>query len=235
MKRITWTILFVLLAMSTGDNAGAETVACPDMGLALKPGIANAAPGQVYTDYIRDIHSGSANCEYGPKNRMLLSWYSSLDRDTWQKRCGQRRSLEGDGPVHVKFAKDKRWVILSSKTNLSLVYIWLSPKEYRKRRQEWADAGRRLLDAEVRRGMSCEAYSPGTSTRSQPEVPVPQQRPSEPAAAPKRYAPNQQGRDPSPSRPATAPQIEKRTPEPAAQPDDVDAKIDDILERLQSE
>ena len=228
--RVKVVLLVLSICLTLTDRAAAETISCPDMGIALKAANPNMPSRKVSNDYIRDIHSGSVNCEYGPKNRILLSWFSSLNQEMWDNKCGERRSAAEE--ITVKFDKKRKWIILTSKSRLSLVYIWLSPKEYRKRRDDWAAAGRKLLQEHISRGMSCEVYEPYVPTRARPESPAVPSRPSEPPAAPKRYAPTQQGRDPNPSHPAETPQMEKPAPEPAAQPDNVDEKIDDILERL---
>ncbi len=218
-------IFLILFILTLAVPAGADSIACPEMGLPLKPSHNQMPPGTVQKDYIKDLHSGSAACEYGSQNRVLLSWFSSLSENMWQDKCRQRQSLEGDGPVHVKFVKNKRWVILSSKTHLSLVYIWLSKKEYRKRRLEWAEAGKALLRTEMSRGMSCAEYEPYD----------PQRRPRSPEAVPQPPKPMSQGRTPVQERQTPPPPMRDPVPQPVVQPDNVDEKIDDILERLKAE
>lgn len=220
------SLLILCIGLTGAGTAAAESITCPDMGLPLKPANPNMPSGKIFNDYIKDMHSGYVNCEYGPKNRVLVSWFSSLNKEMWEDKCDERRSAAEE--ITVKFVQKKKWIILTSKSRLSLVYIWLSPREYRKRRDEWAAAGRRLLQEHVQRGMSCEVHEPYTPTRARPEAPAVRSRPSEPAAPAQRYPSTQQGRDP-------APKVKKTAPEPAAQPDAVDEKIDDILERLKSE
>ena len=212
-------LLVLCLCLTTADRAAAEMIPCPDMGLPLKSANPNMPSGKVFKEYIKDIHSGYANCEYGRKNRILLSWFSSLNEEMWEDKCGQRRSAAEE--ITVKFVKRKKWIILTSKSRLSLVYIWLSSKEYRKRRDAWAAAGRKLLQEQLSRGMSCEVYEPYIPTRDRPEAPAVGSQPSEPASVTQQRYPAQQGRDPVPQRDAPA-------------PDNVDEKIDDILERLKS-
>ncbi|MCA9404486.1 MAG: hypothetical protein KC897_11930 [Candidatus Omnitrophica bacterium] len=230
MKSTTLLLIILILTLSVAGAARAESISCPAMGIPIQPADPRVPSGKVFADANKDTLSGYANCEYGPKTRILVSWFSSLNREMWQDKCAERRSLAND--IDVKFNNKKKWVIVTSRSHLTLVYMWLSPKEYRNRRDDWAAAGRKLLQEHVSRGMSCADYDPGTAVRSVSPTPAVPSRPSEPPAAPQRYAPTQQGRDPNPSQPMVTPKAASQTPEPVVQPDDVDEKIDDILERL---
>lgn len=166
-------LLLMVLVVSTPTTVWAEKIACPDMGIPLSSSSPHTPSGKIVTDHIKDMSSAYVYCEYGPKNIIHLSWFTSLNDQMWENKCRNNASRLSTDDIHVDYNKKKKWIYLVSKSRLTQVYVRLSSKEFRKRKEAWVRAGRELLQRELNRGMSCShESSPTVEKTTRPAIPV---------------------------------------------------------------
>ncbi|MCA9404487.1 MAG: hypothetical protein KC897_11935 [Candidatus Omnitrophica bacterium] len=226
MKAALFTLL-VIAGMSA--PAWAETIPCPNLGYELikqEGYMRDGPPGTIYPDKRDTITYNGAECNYESGIRLYLTWVSYYDHAKLNyPDCRWNEFLGGDPEKYYEVRKKSRKASISSRTHLASVHLDLSRKEFREaNRKKWMDAAEALLDKYKLRGLPCDQTTgewgeyPGESAVS---VSTPASRA---AAAPDTNLPAAGS-----NRTTGAPTYQKE------KTDNIDAQIDDILNRLKNQ
>lgn len=212
-------LFFFLLMMMIGvPICSAETIACPDMGYKLvdNQGIFKVGPpGSIFEDDRGSITFNTGLCTYEKKQEFSVHWVSYFDHSVHNYPDCRNDPFLGEKKDHfIHIHKKRRKIDIQSETHLSSVKVLLSRKEFREsNRQKWIDAGLKLLKMYQSRALWCDESTgewsdyPGNPTDGvQKTIP----KINSPRVTPKK---------------STA-------PAPVQSSDDVDAEIDDIINRL---
>lgn len=190
--------------------AEAASLTCPDTGTRLTRTDEKRESGEIYLTDINFLKYHQTVCQYGRKNKIVLNW---LTAEPVQELASARSTcswvLKNSGGQPFRTIVGKSGANLYSNTHMVSARLYLSKKEMEpRRRQVWVDHAYDLIKSKMGEALVCAEVLGGTA-------------PQAPSAEPARQ----------PTVPRTAlPSVQP--PAPPASSENVDAEIDDILERL---